>query len=277
MKSTVLLNGVKMPCLGLGVYKMRDSEQAIEAIVTALQAGYRSIDTASYYQNEQEVGEAVRLSEIPRSEIFITTKVWNKDQGYDKTLFAFEESLRLLGLDYLDLYLTHWPVPDKFVDTYRAIERLYEEKLIRVPGVSNHHQEHLMTLEQTVHTMPMVNQIECHPYLQQTKLISFCQEKDIAVTSWSPLGRGSILKDEVINQIATNHNKTAAQIIIKWHLQRHLIVIPKSVTPSRIMENKDVFDFTLTEEDMNKIACLERGGRTGANPSEPDFLNHFNS
>lgn len=275
MKVT-LRNGVEMPKVGLGVYKMTNPEETVRAITVALETGYRAIDTASFYDNEKEVGEAIRISGIPREEIFVTTKVWNDDQGYDETLRAFEKSLSLLGLDYIDLYLTHWPVPGKFVDTYRAIERLYEEKLIRVPGVSNHHEKHLDELAKQVNVLPMVNQIEISPYLQQPELRHYCQERDIAVTAWSPLGRGQVLSDPVINQIAEAHGRTPAQVILKWHLQVGNIIIPKSVTPSRIKENFDLEGFTLTEEDMQLIEELERDGRTGANPGLDNFMDYFN-
>lgn len=277
MQTKLLANGVEMPFLGLGVYKMRDKEETITAITTALELGYRSIDTAAYYFNEKEVGEAIKRSHIPREDIFITTKVWNDDQGYDQTLRAFENSLKLLDLDYIDLYLTHWPVPGKFTDTYQAIERLYEEKLIRVPGVSNHHQEHILEIENTCNIKPMVNQIESHPYFQQNELISFCKERHIAVTSWAPLSRGKVLDDELIKRLALKHNKTSAQIVLRWHFQRGTVVIPKSVTPSRIKENSNFFDFVLTEEDMVAMSTLERNGRTGANPDNPNFMSHFNS
>lgn len=275
MKVT-LRNGVEMPKVGLGVYKMTNPEETVRAITVALETGYRAIDTASFYDNEKEVGEAIRISGIPREEIFVTTKVWNDDQGYDETLRAFEKSLSLLGLDYIDLYLTHWPVPGKFVDTYRAIERLYEEKLIRVPGVSNHHEKHLDELAKQVNVMPMVNQIEISPYLQQPELRHYCQERDIAVTAWSPLGRGQVLSDPVINQIAEAHGRTPAQVILKWHLQVGNIIIPKSVTPSRIKENFDLEGFTLTDDNMRLIEQLERDGRTGANPGLDNFMDYFN-
>lgn len=270
-----LTNDVAIPLVGLGVYKMTDREETIEAIMTALDVGYRAIDTASYYFNEEEVGEAIRHSNVSRKDLFITTKVWNDDQGYDETLRAFEKSLKLLGLDYIDLYLTHWPVPGKYLETYRAIERLYEEKLIRVPGVSNHHEKHLEQLEKVANVMPMVNQIECHPYLQQQPLRSYCNEKDIAVTAWAPIGRGTILDDEVIKELAKKHGKTSAQIILRWHLQCGTIVIPKSVTPERIKENFDIQNFVLEQEDIEKIATLERDGRTGANPEKENFMDHF--
>ncbi len=275
MLTQTLSNGVKMPKVGLGVYKMTDEAEAIEAITTALEVGYRAIDTATLYANEKEVGKAIKASSVPREDIFITTKVWNTDQGYNETLRAFEKSLELLELDYLDSYLVHWPVPGKYADTYKAIERLYEEKLIRVPGVSNHHEEHLLELEKTANIKPVINQIECHPRLQQNELIAFCKARDIAVTAWGPLSRGRILSDEALIKMAQKYNKTAAQLILRWHLERDTIIIPKSVTPSRIKENFDVFDFELEKEDMEQIALYDSNGRTGANSSEPDFMSHF--
>lgn len=267
-----LRNGVEMPTVGLGVYKMIDPDEAINAIRNALDYGYRAIDTASYYENEEEVGKAIQESGIPREELFITTKVWNDEQGYDETLRAFERSLKRLDLEYIDLYLTHWPVPDKFIETYRAIERLYEEKLIRVPGVSNHSKNHLLMLEKTVNIMPMVNQVECHPYLQQKYLQWFCQERNIALTAYSPLGKGTLLEDKTIKKIANEYNLTPAQVILRWHLQNQRIIIPKSVTPSRIKENISVFDFKLDEEAMNQISALDRGGRIGHDPDLYEFI-----
>lgn len=266
-----LANGIKMPYLGLGVYKMTDREEALQAMVKALESGYRAIDTAALYGNEKEVGEAIRASNVPRVEVFVTTKVWNTDQGYDQTLRAFETSLEKLGLEYIDLYLTHWPVEGKFLDTYRAIERLYEEKLIRVTGVSNHHQHHLEKIFVKANVKPMVDQIELHPYLSQKPLVNFCSDNDIAVTAWGPLGRGKILNDEIISKIAHHYNKTFAQIILRWHYQNDVITIPKSVTPSRIIENMNIFDFELSEEDMKTIDSLNRDYRTGQNPDNFQF------
>lgn len=266
-----LANGVEMPRLGLGVYKMTNRDETLQAITTALNVGYRAIDTAALYYNEEEVGEAIRHSSVAREDIFVTTKVWNSDQGYDNTLRAFETSLKKLNMDYVDLYLTHWPVADKFVDTYRAIERLYEEKLIRVPGVSNHHEHHLQQILANCHVAPMVNQVELQPYLNQAQLRAFCNEQNIAVTAWSPLGRGTVLTDETIIRIANEYNVTAAQIIIRWHLQNDIIVIPKSVTPSRIKENSEVFHFELTEATMQEINVLNRNERFGQNPDSFKF------
>ncbi|WP_339254065.1 aldo/keto reductase [Sporosarcina sp. FSL W8-0480] len=265
-----LVNGVQMPQLGLGVYKMTNPEETLEAISYALQIGYRAVDTAAIYNNEKETGEAVRQSGIPREELFITSKVWNDDQGYDETLRAFEASLERLGMDYLDLYLTHWPVAGKYVDTYRAIERLYDEKLVRSTGVSNHHIHHLENIFNVANVKPMVNQIELHPLLTQETLRNFCHDHEIAVTSWSPLARGGLMDNPLLNEIGLKYGKSPAQVIIKWHLQHGLIVIPKSVTPDRIKSNIEVKDFELAPEDMMKIDSLNKDERTGTNPEKFD-------
>lgn len=266
-----LANGIEMPRLGLGVYKMTEADIAIQAITAALDYGYRHIDTASLYANEKEVGDAIRASNVPRKDIFITTKVWNTDQGYDQTLRAFEKSLELLGMDYVDLYLTHWPVKETFVDTYRAIERLYDEKLIRATGVANHHAHHLEAIAAKANIKPMVNQIECHPRLTQFDLREYCEEQGIAITSWSPLARGRILEEPTLKRISTKHSKSTAQTIIRWHLQHDLIVIPKSENPSRIAENMDVYDFELSFEDMKNIDALNLNERTGKDPDNFSF------
>ncbi|KOO48109.1 aldo/keto reductase [Viridibacillus arvi] len=266
-----LHNGVEMPRFGLGVYKMTDREEAIQAMTTAIDTGYIAIDTASLYNNEVEVGEAVKASNVRREDLFITSKVWNADQGYDETLRAFETSLKKLDMDYLDLYLTHWAVPGKFKDTYRAIERLYDEKLLRATGVSNHQIHHLEEIFATANVKPMVNQIEVHPYLTQVEVRDFCTANDIAVTAWSPLARGKIIDDATITSIGQKYGKSAAQVVIRWHLQLGNIVIPKSVTPSRIKANAQVFDFELTNEDMQLISALNKDERTGADPDNFSF------
>lgn len=270
-ETITLQNGVRMPQIGLGVYKMTDPEQTIEAITYAIRAGYRAIDTAALYGNEKETGEAVRASGVPREELFITSKVWNSDQGYDQTLRAFEHSLEQLGFDYLDLYLTHWPVPELYTETYRAIERLYDEKLLRATGVSNHHAHHLEALLKSAHTPPMVNQIELHPQLTQEPLRAFCKENGIAVTAWAPLARGGLLTAQEVTRIAEKYGKTPAQVMLRWHLQHGIIAIPKSVTPHRIEENIAVADFTLTDEDMARIDAMNRNERTGQNPDSFHF------
>ncbi len=249
---------------------MTDSVETIQAILYALKVGYKAIDTAAIYENEKETGEAIRQSGIPREQLFITSKVWNTDQGYDATLKAFEASLERLGMDYLDLYLTHWPVAETFVDTYRAIERLYDEKLIRATGVSNHHIHHLEKVFNVANVKPMVNQIELHPRLTQEPLRNFCNEHGIIVTSWSPLARGGLMDEPTLEQIGLKYGKTPAQVIIRWHLQHGLVVIPKSVTPARIQSNIDVKDFELAPEDMMKIDALNRDERTGTNPEKFD-------
>ncbi|WP_153733631.1 aldo/keto reductase [Sporosarcina obsidiansis] len=262
----LLSNGVQMPQFGLGTYKMTDPEETLRAVEKAISLGYRAIDTASIYQNEREVGEAIRNSGVPREELFITSKVWNDEQGYDETLRAFERSLTALDMNYLDLYLTHWPVSASYVDTYRAIERLYDEKLIRATGVSNHHEHHLQELFAIANIRPMVNQVELHPLLTQQPLREFCHEHQIAVTSWSPLARGKLLQDPTLSAIASQHDKTVAQVIVRWHIQHDLIVIPKSVTIERIKENGEVSDFALSSSEMAMIDALNRDERTGTDP-----------
>ncbi|ARJ40386.1 glyoxal reductase [Sporosarcina ureae] len=262
----ILSNGVQMPQFGLGTYKMTEPEQTMQAVEKAVSLGYRAIDTASIYDNEQAVGEAIRHTGLAREDFFVTSKVWNDHQGYDETLRAFERTLTRLDMNYLDLYLTHWPVASSYVDTYRAIERLYDERLIRSTGVSNHHESHLQEIFTIANIRPMVNQIELHPRLTQEPLRLFCREHQIAVTSWSPLARGQILEDATLTAIAAQHGKTVAQVVIRWHLQNGLIVIPKSVSFDRIQENSEVADFELTLSDMAIIDALNRDERTGTDP-----------
>lgn len=259
-----------MPQLGFGVYKVTN-EEIKDAVTHALNAGYRSIDTAQFYDNEAGVGEAINESGIPRDEIFVTTKVWNTHHGYDKALEAFEQSLTLLNLDYIDLYLVHWPMPkyDLYVETYKALEKLYRDGRVRAIGVSNFHIEHLERLLTECEIKPVVNQVECHPYLQQKELKAFCKENDIVVEAWSPIAKGGeVLQDEIIKEIADKYGKSAAQVVLRWHMQEGTIAIPKSVTPSRIKENIDIFDFSLTDEEMEKIASLDRYHRIGKDPNE---------
>lgn len=270
MQYITLNNGLKMPQLGFGVWQVPD-EEATPAVEKALETGYRSIDTAKVYENEHGVGRALANSNIPREELFITTKVWNSDQGYENTLKAFDASLERLGLDYVDLYLIHWPTPeyDTYVETYKALEKLYKDGRVKAIGVCNFHIEHLQRLLDECDIVPAVNQVECHPYLQQTGLLDFCKQHNIYLEAWSPLMQGGeVLKNEVVKTIADEHGKTPAQVIIRWHLQADHIVIPKSVTPSRIKENFDVFDFKLTADDMKKIAELNRDQRKGPDPNE---------
>jgi len=270
MEYVTLNNGLEMPKLGFGVWLVPDDE-AETAVKNAIEVGYRSIDTAMVYKNEEGVGRAIATSDVPREELFITTKLWNSDQGYEETLKAFDESLERLGLDYVDLYLIHWPMPkeDKYVDTYKALEKLYHDGKVKAIGVCNFHIEHLQRLLDECDVVPVLNQVECHPYLQQAELKAFCKEHDIYLEAWSPLMNGKdVLNDEVIMGIAEVHGKTPAQVILRWHLQYDNIVIPKSVTPSRIKENFQVFDFQLTDEEMKKIAGLNRNHRNGPDPAE---------
>lgn len=270
MNFVTLNNGLKMPQLGFGVWQVED-EQATAAVAKAIEVGYTSIDTAMIYKNEQGVGKAIAQSPVPREELFITTKVWNSDQGYENTLRAFDESLERLGLEYIDLYLIHWPTPqyDQYVDTYKAMEKLYREGRTKAIGVCNFDIEHLERLFNECEVKPVLNQIECHPYLAQNELKEFCAKHDIFVEAWSPLEQGgNVLKEEAVVTIAEAHGKTPAQVVLRWHLQNNSIVIPKSVTPSRIEENFNVFDFELSESDMAEINKLDRNQRKGPKPSE---------
>ncbi|MDM5329960.1 aldo/keto reductase [Neobacillus sp. CF12] len=270
MNFVTLNNGLKMPQLGFGVWQVEDN-QATEAVEIAFKVGYTSIDTAMIYKNEKGVGKAIAESSIPREELFITTKVWNSDQGYEKTLRAFDESLDRLGLDYVDLYLVHWPTPefDQYVDTYKALEKLYHDGRVKAIGVCNFEIEHLERILKECEVVPVVNQIECHPYLAQNEIKEFCAKHNIFVEAWSPLEQGGeVLKDEVIQTIAKSHSKTPAQVVLRWHLQNNTIVIPKSVTPSRIEENFQVFDFELTTDEMRAINELNRNRRRGPHPND---------
>jgi methylglyoxal/glyoxal reductase len=261
-------NGVQMPQHGFGVYKISDPGEMETAVLKALEVGYRSFDTAQMYQNEGMLGELLHESQVPRKELFVTTKINNGNQGYDQTLFTFEESLVDLQLSQLDLLLVHWPSQKHFFDTWRAIERLYEEKMVKAIGVSNFHIEHLERLNTKANVMPMVNQVELHPYLTQEPLRDYLKDHDIAVEAWSPLGRGRILQDPALEEMAERYGKTVAQIILRWHLQQDIIVIPKSITPSRIAENADIYNFELSVEDMAAISGLNRDMRTGSDPDQ---------
>jgi 2,5-diketo-D-gluconate reductase A len=264
-----LNNGVQMPQLGFGVFQVSDDD-AEKAVTVALAEGYRSIDTARIYENEEGTGRALRAAGLPREELFITTKLWNADQGYDSTLSAFDASLDRLGLDYLDLYLIHWPAPShgKYLDTWRAFERLYADGRVRAIGTSNFLPEHLSRVMDDGDVMPSVNQVELHPFFPQADLRAFHAEHGIATEAWAPLGQGKGLLDEpALGPIAAKHGKTPAQVVIRWHLQLGNVVIPKSVTPSRIAENIDVGDFELGVGDLSAIAALDAGKRIGPDPA----------
>ncbi|HLR42422.1 MAG TPA: aldo/keto reductase [Pseudogracilibacillus sp.] len=273
MKQVTLNNGIQMPQLGLGIYQVAN-DITKEVVTTALDSGYRSIDTAQFYDNEIGVGQAIKHSNIPREELFVTTKVWNSHHGYEKTIEAFEDSLTKLQLDYIDLYLIHWPMPmkGKYVETYQALEKLYKDGRVKAIGVSNFHIEHLETILRECEIKPVLNQVECHPYFQQHALKDFCKKHDIYLEAWSPLSRGAVFDNEVIQTIASKYNKTAAQIILRWHIQENTIVIPKSITPSRIKENMNVFDFALTEEEMKSIYEIDKNERAGREPNEMDMI-----
>lgn len=265
-----LNNGVRMPQLGFGVWQVPDAE-AEQAVGTALEAGYRSIDTAAVYGNETGTGKAVAASGLPREELFVTTKLWNSDQGYESTLRAFDDSLGKLGLEYVDLYLIHWPVPNKgaYVDTYRAFEKILADGRARAIGVSNFLPEHLERLIGETSVVPAVNQIELHPQLQQAASRAAHERHGIVTEAWSPLGQGRGLLDvPAIVAIARKHARTPAQVVLRWHVQLGNVVIPKSVTPSRIRENIAVFDFTLDAEDLAGLAALDEGRRLGPDPAE---------
>ncbi|KIV53881.1 glyoxal reductase [Aneurinibacillus migulanus] len=268
---TVLHNGVHMPWLGLGVYKTQEGEEVEQAVKAAIEAGYRSIDTASLYHNERGVGKAIQTCGIPREDLFITTKIWNSDQGYDSTLRAFEQSREKLGLEYLDLYLIHWPVKEKYKDTWRAMEKLYENGLVRAIGVSNFHVHHLEDLLTDARIVPMVNQVEFHPRLTQKDLLVFCKKKGIQLEAWSPLMRGRLLDETTLNDIARKHGKTPVQVILRWDLQHGVVTIPKSVHAERIIANADIFDFTLSKEEMERIDALNRNERSGQDPDHFHF------
>lgn len=273
----VLSNGVKIPCIALGTWESLEKD-AKESVESALKYGYRHIDTAAIYKNEKSVGEGIKASGIPRQEIFVTSKLWNTDQGYENTLKAFEKTMGDLGLDYLDLYLIHWPAvkirkdcwQEANYDTWRAFEKLYKEGKIRAIGVSNFMPHHLEPLLAKCEIRPMVNQIEYHPGHMQKETVDFSQEHGMLIEAWSPLGRGEIFKSEDMKKIASKYGKTVAQVCIRWCLQNGTLPLPKSVHTERIKENAEVFDFNISEEDMKQIDGIKCQG-TGLHPDTADF------
>jgi len=268
--TAVLHNGVHMPRLGLGVFKVKEGEEVEQAVRTAIEAGYRSIDTAKAYNNEEGVGRAIKDSGVSPGELFVTTKVWNSDQGYDSTLRAFEASRERLGLDVIDLYLVHWPVKGKYLETYRALEKLYRDGAVRAIGVSNFQIHHLKDILEAFEIKPMVNQVEYHPLLSQVELRRFCEEQVIQLEAWSPLMQGNLDVPELA-ELAAKHGKTAAQVVLRWDLQNGVVTIPKSTNERRIRENADVFDFELSAEDMALLDGLNRNRRFGSDPDNFHF------
>lgn len=273
IKNITFSNGVTIPQLGLGVFKMKDEKELSEAIRVALEAGYRHFDTAMIYENEAIVGQALKESSIPREEIFLTSKVWNYDHGYEETKAAFQASLDRLGTDYLDLYLIHWASAN-YIETWKAMEELYKAGKIKAIGVSNFQIHHLEDLMSHTEIIPMINQIETHPAFPQDELRAFMAQHAIIHEAWGPLGQGKndLLTQAVLLELAEQYGKTPAQIVLRWHIERGIVVIPKSVTPSRIRENRDIFDFSLSKEDMDKVATLNTGERYSGNPDDQEFL-----
>lgn len=268
--TATLQNGVGMPWLGLGVYRTDEGREVENAVSHAIELGYRLIDTAKMYGNEVGVGSAIRASGVPREDLFVTTKVWNSDQGYDSTLRAFDASLERLGLGYLDLYLVHWPVRGRYKDTWKAFERLYRDGRTRAIGVCNFQVHHLDDLLQDAEVTPMVNQVECHPLLSQEPLRSHCLRLGIQMQAWSPLMRGH-LEHPWLADLAGKYGRTPAQIVLRWDLQNGVVTIPKSVRAERIFENARVFDFALSEEDMRRIDGMNQDRRFGPDPDNFGF------
>ena len=278
-KKLTLSDGVGIPILGFGTYKMEDDEIVLNSVREAIKAGYRHIDTASFYKNEENVGNGIREglkhTGLKRKDIFVTTKVWNTEQGYENTLNAFNNSLQRLNMDYVDLYLIHWPVTKDYADTWqrriketwKAMEKLYKEGKIRAIGVSNFLVHHLEELMSSCEIKPMVNQIEFHPGHNQKETVEFCKKHEIVVEAWSPLGRGVILENEFLSEIAKKYNRTIAQICLRWIIQQGIVTLPKSVTLERIKSNFEIFDFELSEEDMDKITNMEPAGYSGSDPN----------
>jgi 2,5-diketo-D-gluconate reductase A len=268
-----LNNGVDIPQLGFGVFQVKPSETT-EAVATALQVGYRHIDTAEMYGNEKEVGQAIAQSGIDPSDVFVTSKLNNDKHSFDVALRAFDQTLTDLATERIDLFLIHWPLPTvgDFVETWRALERVYAEGRARAIGVSNFQADHLRRLFDETEIVPAVNQVEAHPYLSQEELLAFDAENGIATEAWSPLAQGAVLKDAVVVDVARSYGKSTAQVVLRWHVQRDSIVFPKSVTPSRIRENFEIFDFELSDADMDRISGLNRDERTGPDPDTFDYV-----
>ncbi len=268
---TVLNNGLEMPWLGFGVFKVPDGEVVEYAIGQALKIGYRSLDTAAFYRNERGVGKAMRESGVPREEIFLTTKVWNDDQRAKRTMAAFEESLESLGTDYVDLYLIHWPVKGCYKETWKVLEEIYRSGRARAIGVSNFLVHQLEDLLADAAIVPAVNQVEFHPRLRQPDLLKFCREQGIQLEAWSPLAQGQIIHEPRVQKLAAKYHKTPVQIVLRWDLQHEVVTIPKSIHADRIAENTQIFDFELSQEDMDALDALDAGRRVGSDPGNFNF------
>lgn len=280
MENIKLNNGLLMPSIGFGTWKINEYDQAVESVKNAIKYGYRHIDTASVYGNEEAIGQGIKESHIPRKELFITTKLWNDVKGYSETIIAFEESLKRMQLDYIDLYLIHWPSPIQFrdcyqernIESYHALETLYKQGKIKAIGVSNFLKHHIEELEENISIPIMVNQIEFHPYYYDQETIDYCKEHGIVVEAYSPLGRGQVLQDKIIKEIAKKYNKTEAQICIRYAIDNQIVPLPKSVSNEKIKSNLDVFDFCLKEEDRQKIRSLSKvDGKIGSYPDTTNF------
>jgi methylglyoxal/glyoxal reductase len=274
--SITLNNGLEMPLVGYGVFRVPEGDDLAEAVKTAIAKGYRSIDTAQVYRNEESVGRGIRAAIdeglVTREELFVTSKVWNDGLSYEETLAAYDSSLEKLGLDYLDLYLVHWPgIDTNYVDVYKALEKIYQDGRVRSIGVSNFHVHHLENLLKETSVIPVINQIEFHPHLIQEEVRAYCKEKGVQVEAWSPLMNGSLLEEALIQQLATKYRKTPAQIVLRYDVQHGVVTIPKTMTPTRMTENLAVFDFALTEEEMAQLDALNDGLRCGPDPEKFNF------
>jgi len=266
-----LSNGIQMPAIGLGVLKAQDGDEVTYAVQSAIEQGYRLIDTASIYRNESGVGQGLQNAAVPRKDVFLTTKVWNNEQGYEQTLQAFEQSLKRLQTDYLDLYLIHWPVKGKYKDTWRALEQLYRDGRVRAIGVSNFQVHHLEDLLIDANIRPMVNQVEMHPYLQQADLLDFAQKNHIRLEAWRPIMQGQVNQVPELQMIGAKYGKSPVQVTLRWLYQLGVIVIPKSVNAERIGQNADIFDFELSHQEMSLIRQLDQGQRLGPDPDNFNF------
>jgi diketogulonate reductase-like aldo/keto reductase len=264
-----LRNGVKMPGFGLGVWHVAKGTTVINSVTHALEAGYRMIDTAEHYHNEDGVGEAIRQSGIDRNQVFITTKLWNNDQGYESTLNAFNKSLKKLCMDYIDLYLIHWPITGMYQESWKALIKLYQDGWVRAIGVSNFHPHHLQTLRQISDVVPFIDQVELHPLLTQLPVRQYCQSQNIQVGGYSPLGTGTVLDHPVLKEIAKRHEKTTAQVILRWNIQNGIIAIPRSTKKAHIQSNANIFDFSLNSDELSAIDVLNENKR---NNTDPDSL-----